>query len=180
VKKQRLSIPKATVAAVTETASTSTSSAKAGDTKAKTPKPPKEVKPPRYISLGMFDGRHMRVAEYQDYTFSINDRKDRRLTDTELCADWQAQFPHAVVYDPKHVVGARRDYNQGKHSKAYPNHKDPQSQPWFIAEGGTRTQTAPVVVKPVTVKAEAKAKTAKATDVKAESPKAKARKKTAA
>jgi hypothetical protein len=178
----KIAMSKKVAAAATEAASTSTTPAKAGDVKAKTPKLPKEVTPPKFISIGMFDGHHMRVAEYQDYTFSINDRKDRRLTDTELCADWQAQFPHAVIYEPKHVVGARRDYNQGKHSKAFPNYKDPQSQAWFIDPvTGAKTQTAPAkVTAEPTAKAPAKAKKETAAP-KAESPKIKAaRKKTAA
>lgn len=97
--------------------------------------------------------RRMRVAEYQDYTLSINDRPDRRLTDEELCRDWQTQFPSAVVFTPFHVAGVRRDYNKGTHSRAFTGSHT--SQPYRVGANG-KEKFVPVR----TVKAKADAPTA--------------------
>jgi hypothetical protein len=55
----------------------------------------------------------MGVEQYKDYTLYINDDRDgragRHLTDEQLCADWQWEFPGAVVFKPLHVLGVRRD-----------------------------------------------------------------------
>lgn len=67
-----------------------------------------------------FVGRttRMGVEQYQDYTLWINDDRDgragRRLTDDQLCADWQHEFPEAVTFTPFHVQGVRRDFQAGK------------------------------------------------------------------
>lgn len=59
----------------------------------------------------------MGVEQYQDYTLYINeDRgalKGRHLTDEQLCADWQHEFPDAVQFTPFHVTGVRRDFIKG-------------------------------------------------------------------
>lgn len=59
----------------------------------------------------------MGVEQYQDYTLYINDDRGalrgRRLTDEQLCADWQHEFPDAVRFTPFHVQGVRRDYIKG-------------------------------------------------------------------
>jgi hypothetical protein len=91
-------------------------------------------------------GRRMRVAEYQDYTFSINGRDDRRLTDEELCADWHAQFPQAVSFTTHHVRGARRDYNAGVHSKfrTQPVTNEERSVPYMKNEKGDRIPVSEV------------------------------------
>ena len=66
-----------------------------------------------------FVGRttRMGVEQYQDYTLYLNDDRDgiagRHLTDTELCADWQQEFPGAVSFTPFHVRGVRRDFQKG-------------------------------------------------------------------
>jgi hypothetical protein len=75
----------------------------------------------RNISRDVFLGRNMRISEYQDYTLSVNAKA--RLTDEELCAAWQVQFPNAVRFTPYHVKGVRRDYNAGLHSKAFAGRK---------------------------------------------------------
>lgn len=108
---------------------------------AKTPvaKPPTGTK---FVSKDMFLGRHMRVAEFQDYSLSINDKADRRKTDVELCADFQTQFPNAVQFQPFHITGIRRDYNKGIHSKAFSGVHT--SLPWVMDEKGIRTQAASV------------------------------------
>lgn len=89
---------------------------------------PKEKAPSKFVSVGTFptpaEGtKRLRVSEFQDYTFSINGNKDRRLTDEALAAEWREQFPHAVAFNAFHVKGARRDYNAGKHSKMYAGRK---------------------------------------------------------
>ena len=67
-----------------------------------------------------FVGRttRMGVEQYQDYTLYINDDRDgrpgRKLSDDQLCADWQHEFPDAVVFTPVHVKGVRRDFIAGK------------------------------------------------------------------
>lgn len=67
-----------------------------------------------------FVGRttRMGVEQYQDYTLWINEdrggRQGRRLTDEQLCADWQHEFPEAVAFTPFHIQGVRRDFQEGK------------------------------------------------------------------
>lgn len=119
-------------AVATDAKATKTAKAKAA---------PKERAASKFISADVFEGRRMRVSEYQDYTFSINDSKNRRLTDEELAADWRKQFPNAVAFTAFHVTGARRDYNKGIHSKAFPGMHT--VEPWFADAAGKRTQTAP-------------------------------------
>lgn len=59
----------------------------------------------------------MGVEQYQDFTLYVNDDRDglvgRCLTDTQLCADWQQEFPDAVHFTPFHVCGVRRDFQKG-------------------------------------------------------------------
>jgi hypothetical protein len=59
----------------------------------------------------------MGVEQYQDYTLYINDdrngREGRRLTDAQLCADWQHEFADAVAFTPFHVAGVRRNFIKG-------------------------------------------------------------------
>lgn len=57
----------------------------------------------------------MRVMEFQDSTFVANFKK--MLTDAELVALWRAEFPEAIAFTVAHLSGARRDYNNGRHSK---------------------------------------------------------------
>lgn len=60
----------------------------------------------------------MGVEQYQDYTLHVNDDRDglrgRRLSDEQLCADWQHEFPDAVQFTPFHVEGVRRDFTRGR------------------------------------------------------------------
>ena len=60
----------------------------------------------------------MGVEQYQDYTLYINEDRDgrrgRRLTDEQLCADWQHEFPKAGPFEPFHVKGVRRDFKKGR------------------------------------------------------------------
>ena len=71
-------------------------------------------RPEKYVGRST----RMGVEQYQDYTLYINDDRDglrgRRLTDEQLCADWQHEFPDAVAFTPFHVIGVRRDFVQGK------------------------------------------------------------------
>lgn len=64
----------------------------------------------------------MGVMEFQDHTFEINDRSDRRLTDEQLLAEWKRQFPgqSAEVFvgdlqtGLRHIRSIRLLYNRGK------------------------------------------------------------------
>jgi hypothetical protein len=71
-------------------------------------------KPKKYVGRTT----RMGVEQYQDYTLHINDDRDERagrhLTDEQLCADWQWEFPDAVAFTPLHVRGVRRDFIAGK------------------------------------------------------------------
>lgn len=71
-------------------------------------------KPEKYVGLTT----RMGVEQYQDYTLYINDDRDgmvgRHLSDEQLCADWQHEFPDAVRFIPFHVLGVRRDFVAGK------------------------------------------------------------------
>lgn len=95
--------------------------------KEKAAKTPKEKVASKFVSLDTFKiagvDTRLRVSEYQDYTFSINGAKDRRLSDAALADDWRAQFPNAVAFNEFHVKGARRDYNVGTHSKMFAGRK---------------------------------------------------------
>lgn len=97
----------------------------------------KTPKATRNISKDQFLGRNMRISEFQDYTLSINAGPKARLTDEELCALWQAQFPNAVKFTPFHVRGVRRDYNVGRHSKAFAGRKtgDAISVAYMVKDG---------------------------------------------
>ena len=44
----------------------------------------------------------------------MNEWLGRHLSDEQLCADWQQEFPDAVPFTPFHVEGVRRDYLAGK------------------------------------------------------------------
>jgi hypothetical protein len=70
-------------------------------------------KPAKYVGRTT----RMGVEQYQDYTLYINDdrdgRKGRHLSDEQLCADWQHEFPDAVPFTAFHVVGVRRDFIKG-------------------------------------------------------------------
>jgi len=72
------------------------------------------------LRAAKFVGRttRMGVEQYQDYTLYINDDRDgrvgRKLSDIQLCADWQHEFPRAVDFTPFHVKGVRRDFIAGK------------------------------------------------------------------
>lgn len=56
----------------------------------------------------------MRVMQYQDHTLSIQGK--RKLSDEDLAADWQAEFPHTrCQFTPAIVAGVRRLFNAGKH-----------------------------------------------------------------
>ena len=72
------------------------------------------AKPARYVGRTT----RMGVEQYQDYTLYINDdrygRAGRKLSDSQLCADWQHEFPEAVTFIPFHVKGVRRDFVAGK------------------------------------------------------------------
>lgn len=103
--------------------------------KAKATKEPKAAKPSRNISLNQHLGRHMRIAEYQDYTLYVN--ADKKCTDAELIALWQKEFPNAVKFTEHHVRGVRRDYNAGRHSKQFSGKKqgDDISVPYMLKDG---------------------------------------------
>jgi len=101
--------------------------------------PPKDAPPnppSKFTALVTVDGtaKRFHVAEYQDYTFSIN--AARKLTDVELAADWKKVFPKAVDYTEFHVQGARRDFCGGRHSKEYRGRTF--SLPEFIVVDGKR------------------------------------------
>ena len=106
-----------------------------------------EVKASKY--RGLKTG--MRVQEFQDQSFADNFKA--MLTDEELAQLWRVEFPQAVAFTPHHVMGARRDYNKGTHSKAFADRKPATPlQEVVIAEGGKRRWASEV-------KAETKAET---------------------
>jgi hypothetical protein len=87
-----------------------TRSTKGGDVKSASPKPRK--------FQGVKSG--MKVMEYQDHTLTINNKSDRRLSDSGLADDWATEFPQSECMqrrDVKIVGSVRRLYNQGKHRK---------------------------------------------------------------
>lgn len=59
----------------------------------------------------------MGIEQYQDYTLYINEDRGplrgRHLTDEQLRADWQHEFPDAVRFTLDHMHGVRRDYIKG-------------------------------------------------------------------
>lgn len=117
------------------------------------------------VNIGKSSG--MRVMAYQDHTLAINDDPKRRLTDTELAADWRKEFPESRAVkngriNEDIVRGVRNLYNQGTggHGTAGKTHT---SQPYILADGKRVTsvytrakkvgEPVAVVAVPVTVKA---------------------------
>lgn len=76
----------------------------------------------------------LRVMEFQDKTFAENYKAMH--TDEELAALWRKEFPHAVAFTTTHVGGARRDFNNGTHSKAYKRPETPLAE--VIMDGGKK------------------------------------------
>ena len=94
----------------------------------------------------------MRVMEFQDSTFAANVKT--MLTDAELVALWRQEFPNAVAFTENHVKGARRDYNVGRHSKAFAALKPATPLAEVVIVNGKRTW---VTDAPAPAKAEKKA-----------------------
>jgi len=99
----------------------------------------------------------MRVMEYQDSTFAAQAK--RMLTDEELVADWKAEFPNAVAFTVAHVGGARRDYNNGRHSKAYLRPERPVDAVAVVAGKRVWASTVEAAPKTKATKTEPKAET---------------------
>lgn len=79
------------------------------------PKPPSKYVADYTDPSGVAHRFH--VAEFQDFVFA--NQATAKLTDDELVALWKKTFPNALDYRVHHVLGARRDFNAGRHSKAY-------------------------------------------------------------
>lgn len=89
----------------------------------------------------------MRVMAYQDHTFAINDRPDRRLTNEELAADWRAEFPNSRAVKngritAEMVQAVRNLYNNGTGDHGTVGVKN-DSKPYVIVDG-KRVQTEAV------------------------------------
>lgn len=89
------------------------------------------------VNIGQKTG--MRVMAYQDHTLAINDDPKRRLTDTELAADWRAEFPNSRAVlngriNEDIVRGVRNLYNQGTGGHGTPG-KTHDSKPYTIVDG---------------------------------------------
>lgn len=84
------------------------------------------------------------IQAYQDYTFMINDRPDRRLDDEQLLEDWRATFPTAIgkvftgsLRERLEIIrSVRRDYNKGVQNHG---HRDPDGK----REGPAKTVSLP-------------------------------------
>lgn len=79
---------------------------------------PEVVKPTtptasKYRALGLVSGMPTRVMAYQDATLLHN--STWKLTDAQLVALWNAEFPGAIFFKPSLVAIVRREYNDGKH-----------------------------------------------------------------
>jgi len=97
----------------------------------------------------------MRVMEYQDATFAANMKA--MLTDEELVADWRREFPNAVAFTVNHLAGARRDYNNGRHSKNAAKPATPLGG--YVIVAGKRVAAATVAPAPKAAKTPAAPKT---------------------
>ena len=73
-------------------------------------------------NVGCFAPYMMRVVAGQNQTFI--DNVDMELTDGQLAMLWSAIWPMSDVgrngYTPRHVAGARRDFNRGRHGNPVP------------------------------------------------------------
>lgn len=105
----------------------------------------------------------MRVMEYQDHTFAVNDQPGRRLTDEELAADWRANFPESRAVKNGRITAdmvraVRHLYNSGTggHGTAGQRH---ESQPYELRDGKrvvieyTRRKAETPVIAPTATKA---------------------------
>lgn len=95
-----------------------------------------KAKKEKVVKISKYKGATtgMRVMEYQDTTFAANVKA--MLTDEELAANWQKEFPNAVKFTTTHVGGARRDYNNGTHSKGFSRPAAPLAE--VIVDGGKK------------------------------------------
>lgn len=96
------------------------------------PKPAKA----KVVKISKYKGATtgLRVMEYQDTTFAANTKA--MLTDAELAELWRKEFPNAVAFTETHVGGARRDYNNGTHSKMFSRPATPLFE--VIVDGGKK------------------------------------------
>jgi hypothetical protein len=120
------------------------------------------------INIGKTTG--MRVMRFQDYSFEINDRQDRRRTNDELAADWRAEFPQSRAVLNGRITGemvaaVRALFNAGTNGHGTPGQTH-DSKPYVVVNG-KRVKTEPVrKVKAVAAKTAAPVAKTKATGVK--------------
>lgn len=115
------------------------------------------------VNIGKRSG--LRVMAYQDHTLAINDDPKRRLTDTELAADWRAEFPNSRAVQNGRITevivrGVRNLFNQG--TGGHGTAGKVQSSKPYVAQDGKRVISEYVRAKKVvTAEPEAAPATAK-------------------
>jgi hypothetical protein len=84
---------------------------------------PEESTMGRYFTLRIQDG--------QNKMFAGNGPEGMGLTDEQLAVLWNVNWSmRKVTYRPFHIVGARRDFNKGKHGN--PKAPDTKTGKWTV------------------------------------------------
>jgi len=95
------------------------------------------------INIGRTSG--MRVMAFQDWTFKVNDQKDKRFTNEELAAIWCREFPESRAVKngritPEMVAAVRVIFNSGTNGHGTPGVRQ-DSQPYVKDAKGQRIKT---------------------------------------
>ncbi len=120
---------------------TSAAAAPAAKSSTKEAKPAKKKTAENSKYIGKTSG--MRVQAYQDKLMRENYKAKK--TDAQLAKDMRDEFPNAVRFEEKHVVGIRSQFNNGRRA-SQENKKPEKPLAKFDAEGNpvtTRAVTGP-------------------------------------
>jgi hypothetical protein len=139
VKAQASPSTKTATAAPKAQATKAEAKGKIAEAKAKAKPVADEAKAPARIGINIGATSGMRIMAYQDHTFEINDRPDRRLTDEQLAADWRKEFPNSRAVQNGRITAdmvraVRRLYNAGTGGHGTPG-TEHNSHPYFVQDG---------------------------------------------
>ena len=88
---------------------------------------PKDVLPKAEI-IAVYGSMNVEVGQNTIFADNTGAKSKLRLTDMGIAEVWNKAWPNRKIvverggYSAKHVVGARRDYNKGKHGKNEAGH----------------------------------------------------------
>lgn len=133
---------KKNVEAKVKAAQTASTKAAKPEAKAKAQAPKAEKEARSGVNIGKTSG--LRVMAYQDHTFAINDKPERRLTDEELAQDWRNEFPNSRAVQNGRITAdmvraVRRLYNSGTGGHGTPG-TEHTSHP-YVLDGKNRVKS---------------------------------------